>query len=181
MTDPEVSTAVRVRVVAVGFVVAVQRRRTVSRLITVLVTLVTHRSAAAVGEVLVVAAVVLGVEHHGLPVLVVRAEEVLWRVKTAELGAVPEPPAVELVREVEAAGVLAGLPLVGRSAVPGGVQTAGGVICQIVDPTKRESSDTPSLDPLHPLLRPVPPQPPRQQILPSPVHGHRYIRDIPEV
>ena len=125
LTDPEVSTAVRVRVVAVGFVVAVQRRGTVSRLITVLVTLVTHRSAAAVGEVLVVAAVVLGVEHHGLPVLVVRAEEVLWRVETAELGAVPEPPAVEPVREVEAGGVLAGLPLVGRSAVPGGVQTAG--------------------------------------------------------
>ena len=49
LTDPEVSTAVRVRVVAVGFVVAVQRRRTVSRLITVLVTLVTHRCAAAVG------------------------------------------------------------------------------------------------------------------------------------
>ena len=122
--DPELDAAVGVGVVPVRSDGAVEGVTTVGVVIhlvvAVLVTLVTDRPGAAVSELLVVAAVVLGVEHHGVALLVVRAEQVLGRVETARLGAVPEPPAVELVREPGEAGVLAPHPLLGRGAVPGG-------------------------------------------------------------
>ena len=101
LADPVLDTAVGVGVVAVRLAMAVQIMSTVQTilqlLVAVLVTLVTDGSLITVSVLQEVAAVVDLVEHHGLPLAVIGAEDVV-RLGVV-VGAVPVVPTVVLVLE----------------------------------------------------------------------------------
>jgi len=120
---PVLDTAVGVWVPAVRLAGAVEWVITVNNLAwslghTVLPTRSTDRPLPAVRVLGVVAALVGGVEHLGVAFLIVRTEEVFWL--TVRGGAVPVPPAVELVSEPAGPGLLAVDVLLRGAAVGGG-------------------------------------------------------------
>ena len=101
LADPVLDTAVGVGVVAVRLAMAVQIMSTVQTIlhlvVAVLVALVTDGSLITVSVLQEVTAVIDRVEHHGLPLAIIGAEDVV-RLGVA-VGTVPVVPTVVLIRE----------------------------------------------------------------------------------
>lgn len=130
LTVPVLQTAVGVRVPTIRLGGTVKRVVAVNNgpwgvCVAVLTTGTTHRPISAVCVLGVVTSVVCCIEHLRVAVLVIRTEEVLRL--TARGGAVPVPPAVELVREPSSSLQLTVNGLLWGAAVRGG-GGCGGVV-----------------------------------------------------